>query len=108
MKVLSKVWQHKPLRHSPSKVLRAVELEVCVSMGMTYSCGGEAYTAMSTSFSEASCTEQMGFSVLGLMVSKVLPSTDLTNSPPMKRPVGCSYLLPLGRVIVSVSDIVDW
>jgi len=39
---------------------------------------------MSTSFSDASCTEQMGFSVLGLIVSNVLPSTDLTNSPPMK------------------------
>ena len=35
---------------------------------------------MSTSFSVASCTEQMTSSVDGLMVSKVLPSTPLTHS----------------------------
>lgn len=79
--------------HSPSKALRA------------------AATAMSTSFSVASWTEQITSSVAGLMTSKVWPSTPLTNSLLMKlragrgqlgdglnrvngtyRPVGCSYL----------------
>jgi hypothetical protein len=48
--------------HSPSKALRAAE------------------TAMSTSFSVASCTEQMTSSLEGLMTSNVLPSTALTHS----------------------------
>ena len=48
--------------HGPSNALRA------------------ASTAMSTSFSVASLTEQMTSSVDGLMVSKVLPSTPLTHS----------------------------
>jgi hypothetical protein len=39
-----------------------------------------AATAMSTSFSVASWTEQMGFSVAGLIVSNVFPSTALTHS----------------------------
>ena len=39
---------------------------------------------MSTSFSVASWTDVMGFSVDGLMVSNVLPSTPLTNSLLMK------------------------
>jgi hypothetical protein len=43
-----------------------------------------AATARSTSFSVASATEQMTFSVDGLMVSKVLPSTPWTNSLLMK------------------------
>lgn len=43
-----------------------------------------AATAMSTSFSVASATEQMTFSVDGLMVSKVRLSTPWTNSLLMK------------------------
>ena len=39
-----------------------------------------ADTAISTSFSVASWTAVMGFSVAGLIDSKVLPSTPLTNS----------------------------
>jgi hypothetical protein len=54
------------LAHSPSKALRA------------------AATAMSTSFSVASKTLVMGFSVVGLMTSKDLPSTGFTNSLLMK------------------------
>jgi hypothetical protein len=53
-------------RQEPSKALRA------------------ACTAMSTSFSVASWTEQMTLSSVGLMTSKVLPSTPLTNSLLMK------------------------
>ena len=83
--------------HGPSKALRA------------------AATAMSTSFSVASWTEVMTSSVVGLMTSKVLPSTPLTNSLLMNlravvsshrlqsggeivayRPVGCSYLPVVG------------
>lgn len=52
--------------HGPLKALRA------------------AATAMSTSFSVASATLQMTSSVDGLMTSKVLPSTLLTNSLLMK------------------------
>lgn len=48
--------------HGPSNALRAAE------------------TAMSTSFSVASWTEQMTVSSVGLMTSKVLPSTPFTNS----------------------------
>lgn len=43
-----------------------------------------AATAVSTSFSVASWTATMGFSVDGLMVSKVLPSAPFTNSLLMK------------------------
>ena len=52
--------------HSPSNALRAAD------------------TAMSTSFSEASWTEQMTLSSEGLMTSNVLPSTPFTNSLLMK------------------------
>ena len=52
--------------HDVSKVLRATD------------------TAWSTSFSVASWTAQIGFSVDGLMLSKVLPSRPLTNSLLMK------------------------
>lgn len=48
--------------HGPSNALRA------------------AATATSTSFSVASCTEQMTFSVDGLITSKVLPSIPFTHS----------------------------
>lgn len=47
-----------------------------------------AATAMSTSFSVASWTEVMGFSVVGLTVSMVLPSTPFTNSLLMNLVVG--------------------
>jgi hypothetical protein len=53
-------------RHSPSNAFRA------------------AATAMSTSFSVASCTEQMTSSVDGLMTSNVFFSTPSTNSLLMK------------------------
>lgn len=53
-------------RHEPSNAFRA------------------AATAISTSFSVASATEQITSSVEGLMVSKVLPSTPLTHSLLMK------------------------
>jgi len=56
--------------HSPSKALRAAE------------------TAISTSFSVASWTEQMTSSLVGLMTSNVLPSTALTHSLLMKLSVG--------------------
>ena len=59
------------VRHSPSNALRAAE------------------TAMSTSFSVASWTATMGFSLVGLMVSKVLPSTPFTHSLLMNLSRGC-------------------
>ena len=37
-------------------------------------------------------------SYLGLMLSIFSPELDLTNSLLMKRPIGCSYLRPLGAV----------
>ena len=59
-------WSAVTFLQDVSKVLRATE------------------TAWSTSFSVASWTEQIGFSVEGLIVSKVLPSWPLTNSLLMK------------------------
>lgn len=46
---------------------------------------------------------------VGLMLSIFSPDLDLTNSLLMKRPMGCSYLRPLGAVRVTVrSDIVRY
>ena len=56
-----------------------------------------AETAMSTSFSLASWTLQMTFSLVGLMTSNDLPSTPLTNSLLMKLEVRMSVAVYEGE-----------